>query len=503
MRKVMILFAAVLLLIPSSFPGKINAEEMPKLNEEIIYDILVDRYNNGRQAPSEQVDVDDPYTYNGGDIKGVTDMLETIKELGFTTISLSPIMENAPKGYHGYWIEDPYEVEEEFGSMEDLEELVEEAHDMKMKVIIEFVPNYIAKSSPIVEDNDKQDWFEDVSVESTNATEWLDDVLVYDQTNPEVQEYLIDTAKHWMNEVDIDGFKIHAADQAEPDFIEELVTTIKKEDPYFYFIAESLQEDADMSHLLDIDELDAVANVETFKQLNDTFAKPDKTVKDVFETRNEEDASSRDLLYVDNINTARFANNFADNGRNAVTTWRLALGYLYFTPGVPIVYQGSEVPMYGPGYPENRYLVDFSSSDPDVEEVFDTMAAARDEFPALVDGDFEEYASDEGLSLFKRTLDDETVYFAINNDSESRVVKIPGLGEDLQLYGILHDDTIREDGDGELLIGMERESVEVFVEQPNGGFNWGFIVFVAGVLIAFVGIVIFLSLKQRKREKSK
>ncbi|HLR72778.1 MAG TPA: alpha-amylase family glycosyl hydrolase [Pseudogracilibacillus sp.] len=502
MRKVMLMFVAVLLLIPSSFPEKANAEEMPKLNEEIIYDILVDRYNNGRQAPSEQVDVDDPYTYNGGDIKGVTDSLETIDDLGFTTISLSPIMENAPKGYHGYWIEDPYEVEEEFGSMEDLEELVEKAHDRKMKVILEFVPNYIAKSSPIVEEEDKQDWFKEVSVEHTDATEWLEDVFIYDQTNQEVQDYLIDTAKHWMNEVDIDGFKIHAADQAEPAFLEKLVTEVKKEDPYFYFIAESLQEDADMSHLLEIEEIDAVANVDAFTKMNDIFTEPDKAVKDLYDARNAEEASTRDLLYVDNINTARFSNNFADNGRNAVTTWTLALSYLYFTPGVPIVYQGSEVPMYGPGYPENRYLVDFSSADPDVEEVFDTIAAAREEFPALVDGDFEEYASDEGMSLFKRTLDDETVYFAINNDSESRVVKIPGIGEDLQLYGILHDDTIREDADGELLIGMERESVEVFVEQPNAGFNWGFIVFVGGVLFAFVGVVVFLTLKQRKREKS-
>ena len=502
MRKVMLMFVAVLLLIPSSFPEKANAEEMPKLNEEIIYDILVDRYNNGRQAPSEQVDVDDPYTYNGGDIKGVTDSLETIDDLGFTTISLSPIMENAPKGYHGYWIEDPYEVEEEFGSMEDLEELVEKAHDRKMKVILEFVPNYIAKSSPIVEEEDKQDWFKEVSVEHTDATEWLEDVFIYDQTNQEVQDYLIDTAKHWMNEVDIDGFKIHAADQAEPAFLEKLVTEVKKEDPYFYFIAESLQEDADMSHLLEIEEIDAVANVDAFTKMNDIFTEPDKAVKDLYDARNAEEASTRDLLYVDNINTARFSNNFADNGRNAVTTWTLALSYLYFTPGVPIVYQGSEVPMYGPGYPENRYLVDFSSADPDVEEVFDTIAAAREEFPALVDGDFEEYASDEGMSLFKRTLDDETVYFAINNDSQSRVVKIPGIGEDLQLYGILHDDTIREDADGELLIGMERESVEVFVEQPNAGFNWGFIVFVGGVLFAFVGVVVFLTLKQRKREKS-
>src|SRR5699024_3556917 len=177
-----------------------------------------------------------------------------------------------------------------------------------------------------------------------------------------------------------------------------------------------------------------VANVDAFTKMNDIFTEPDKAVKDLYDARNAEEASTRDLLYVDNINTARFSNNFADNVRNAVKTWTIALSYLYFTSVVSIVYQGSEVPMYGPGYPENRYLVDFSSADPDVEEVFDTIAAAREEFPALVDGDFEEYASDEGMSLFKRTLDDETVYFAINNDSESRVVKIPGIGEDLQLY---------------------------------------------------------------------
>ena len=501
MKKKIVTFVAIILLLLPTFTIPTSADELPTLNEEIIYDILVDRYNNGRQAPSDQVDVDDPYTYNGGDIKGVTNNLETIQDLGFTTISLSPIMENAPKGYHGYWIEDPVSVEEEFGTMEDLQELVEEAHSRKMKVILEFVPNYIAKSSPIVEDDDKQDWFKEVTVEPIDATSWLEEVFEYDQSKEEVQEYLIDTAMYWMEETDIDGFKIHAADQTDRTFLQQFVMTLKEKDPYFFFIASSLQEDADMSDLLEIEEIDAVANVPAYKKMNDTFTKPDEPVSDLFDIR-DEDASSRDLLYVDNINTPRFSNNFGDEGRNAVTTWRLALGYLYLTPGVPIVYQGSEVPMYGPGYPENRYLVDFSSSDPDVEEVFDKMAAARDEYPALVDGDFEEYAVDEGMSLFKRTLGEETVYFAINNDSESRVVRIPSMGEDLQLYGILQDDTIRENDEGELLIGMERESVEIFIIQPNTGFNWVFISMVAGIMILFVAVVIILSVKQRKRNKA-
>lgn len=503
MKKIIVAVIAILLLVLPITPKHASADEMPKINEEIIYDILVDRYNNGRQAPSEQVDVDDPYTYNGGDIKGVTDMLDTIQELGFTTISLSPIMENAPKGYHGYWIEDPYSIEEEFGTMDDLQELVKEAHDRRMKIMLEFVPNYIAKSSSIVDDADKQDWFKETTVAKTDATEWLDDVFVLDQTNEEVQDYLIDVGLYWMDEADIDGFKLHAADQSDPVFLEKFVTTLKEADPYLYFIAATLEDDADTTDLLNIEAIDAVANVEAFKQMNDTFSKPDNPVSDLFDVvRNGDATDSRDLLYVDNMNTPRFSNNFGDEGRNAVTTWTLALSYLYLTPGVPIVYQGSEVPMYGPGVPENRYFVDFSSSDPDVEDVFNTLAAARDEFGPLVAGDFEEYAVDEGMSLFRRTIDKETMYFAINNDSESHVVRIPGLGENLQLYGILHDDTIRENDDGELLIGMERESVEIFVIQPNEGFNWGFISFVGGVLLLFVFVVIFLTIKQKRREKA-
>ena len=502
MKKKMVTFFTVIVLLIPSFSITGSAEEMPTLNEEIIYDILVDRYNNGNQAPSEQVDVNDPYTYNGGDINGVTKMLDDIQALGFTTISLSPIMENAPKGYHGYWIEDPYAVEEEFGTLEDIQNLVEEAHDRRIKVILEFVPNYIAQSSPIVNDPDKSNWFKEVEVESTEATSWLEDVLIYDQTNDEVQEYIIDSALYWMKETDIDGYKIHAADQMEPKFLEQFVSTLKEEDPYFYTIAMSLHDDADTSALLEIEEIDAVANVHAFKQMNETLTNPDNPISALEEIRNEDTDHSRDLLYVDNMNTSRFSNNFAENGRNAVTTWKLALAYLYLTPGVPMIYQGSEVPMYGPGYPENQFLVDFSSSNPDVEEVFETLSAARDEFGALVDGDFEQYAVDEGMSLFKRTLDDETVYVAINNDSESRVVRIPGLGPDLQLYGILQDDTIRENEDEEMLIGMERESVEIFIIQPNAGFNWGFIAFVSGVLLLFVAVVIFLSIKQRKRNKT-
>lgn len=499
MKRLIIILFAIPLLLFSSVPIQVSADNGSTLPEEIIYDILVDRFNNGRQAPSEQVDIDDPYTYNGGDIKGVTKMLNSLQEHGFTTISLSPIMENAKKGYHGYWIEDFYAVEEEFGSVEDLNELVEEAHKRGIKVMLELVTNYVAKSSPLVQDADKKDWFLENEIEPIDATAWLDEVYVLDQTNSEVEDYLIDVANYWMNEADIDGFKLHAADQASSAFIEKLTKEIKEKNPNFYIIATTLQGDSDVEKLRNIDYIDAVANEEMFNIMNEVFTLPDEPVSEIYESHAGKE-SFKDLLYVDNMNTARFSNNFADNGRNAVTTWTLALAYMYLTPGVPIIYQGSEIPMYGPGFPENQYFVDFTSGNPDIEKVFERMSALRDQFDPLVYGDFEQIAVEEGLSLFKRTYDGNSVYVAINNDSHSRVVKISGISSDLQLKGLLHDDTVRENEDGEFLIGMERESAEIFMIQPNVGFNWGFIAFVAGVFVIFIGAIVILSRKQKKRE---
>lgn len=499
MKKIITLVFVIPVLFMSMMHFPVKAENGSRLSDEIIYDILVDRFNNGRQAPSDQVDIDDPLTYNGGDIKGITAKLDSLKENGFTVVSLSPIMENAPRGYHGYWIEDFYSIEEEFGTMEDLKELVEEAHNKDMKVIIELVTNYVAKSSSITKEADKQDWFKENTVEPIEATKWLEDVFVFDQENPEVQDYLLDIAEFWMTETGIDGFKLHAADQASPVFLERLTEQIKQMDPDFYLIATTLQGNSDVDHVLQNENIDAVANEQMYEAFNDILIKPDEPVSKLFDVRGE-DASNRDLLFVDNLNTPRFSNNFAEQGRNAITTWKLALSYLYLTPGVPIIYQGSEVPMYGPGYPENQYMVDFTSANPDLADVFKQMAALRSQFSALKEGSIEQIATEQGLSLFKRSLENETIYVAINNDSHSRTVTIDGIDSSMQLKGLLHDDTIRANEDGEYLIGMERESAEIFIIQPNVGFNWGFIVFVAGVFIVFIGAIVMLTVKQKRRQ---
>src|SRR5690625_7244823 len=91
----------VILLINT---GAENKKE--KNNEEIIYDVLVDRFNNGNPELGEQVDIDADLADHGGDIEGVNSRLDVLDSLGFTTILLSQIMENADNGYKRYWEEE-------------------------------------------------------------------------------------------------------------------------------------------------------------------------------------------------------------------------------------------------------------------------------------------------------------------------------------------------------------------------------------------------------------
>lgn len=490
------IFSFVVISLPNVIEA--NASEEHSIKKEIIYDIIIDRFNNGRQAPSDQVDIANPLKYNGGDIKGITLMLDIIEEHGFTAISLSPLMENAPDGYHGYWIEDFFQVETEFGTLEDLQKLVEEAHKREIKVFLELVTNYVAQSSPLVNDESKSDWFMEVTATPIEATEWLHDVVQFDQTNSEVQEYLFDVADYWIEAANIDGYILHGADQASEDFLEKLTEHIKSNHPKFYLVANSLQGDH-IEALCSNDHIDAIAHQALSEKITDVFAHVDTPVSQLYETSTQTDCDKM-MLFADNKNMARFSNVVADEGRNAVTTWSLALAYLYLTPGVPIIYQGSEVPMYGPGYPENQLMVDSISADPDLKKVFERLSSTREMFEPLIYGEFEQVATDEGFSLFKRTLDEQVIYFGINNDSRSRYVKLDGLPEDIQLRGLFHDDTIRVNNDGQFVVGLDRESSEVFIIQPNVGINWSFIGLVSGIMLLFIISIIFLTIKQKRRE---
>lgn len=496
MKKTLLLLITFLLFMANP----VMAEKKSDINEEIIYDILVDRFSIGDQVLNDHVRPDDPLAYHGGDIVGITKSLDHIEQLGFTTIILSPIMENAENGYHGYWIEDFYAVDEQLGTMEDMEKLVEEAHGRGIKVILEFVPNYVSIHHPFVDEANKTDWFIENERETSPATEWLDEVAVLDTENEEVIDYLIDVGEYWISETAIDGFKLHDADLSSDLFLSSFTENIKSKYPDTYLLAGISKEQEQIEELVHADYFDGIDNQAMLEKMNDVFIEVNEPVSGIYDEwvdHGEQDY----LLTVDNQNTARFSNNFADKGRNALTTWKLALTYMYTTPGVPVIYQGSEVPMYGPGFPENQALVEFNSVDPDLEEFYEQISSLRKEFPVFAHGDIELIDSSEAMSLFKRTFEGESVYVAINNGEETETVTLEDVESGDQLMGVLGDNLIRENSEGEFRVSVPRETAEVFLVEEDTGLNWGLISFIGGVFILFIFFINFASRNQKKEAK--
>lgn len=199
MKQAFFSFVAVLLL-SFAIPAQAATNNERMWQDEAIYFIMVDRFNNMDPTNDQDVNVNDPKAYHGGDLKGVTAKLDYIKEMGFTAIWLTPIFQNEPGGYHGYWISDFYKVDPHFGTLDDLKTLVKEAHKRDIKVILDFVVNHTGPHHPWLNDPTKKDWFHEKKeiFNWTNQQEvengWLLGLPDLAQENPEVKRYLIDAA---------------------------------------------------------------------------------------------------------------------------------------------------------------------------------------------------------------------------------------------------------------------------------------------------------------------
>ncbi|MEX1365205.1 MAG: alpha-amylase family glycosyl hydrolase [Nannocystaceae bacterium] len=119
--------------------------------DEVIYQVLVDRFENGDRGNDFNVNFDDLARYQGGDWQGLIDRMGYFQELGVTTLWISPVIRNVDTdanvdGYHGYWAQDFEDVNPHFGSLATLQELVREAHRRDMKVIIDIVTNHVGQA---------------------------------------------------------------------------------------------------------------------------------------------------------------------------------------------------------------------------------------------------------------------------------------------------------------------------------------------------------------------
>ncbi len=118
--------------------------------DEVIYQIIIDRFSDGDPNNDHRVDYSAPGRYQGGDWQGVIDHLDYLQTLGVTALWISPIVKNIDydagfDAYHGYWTQSLNKINPHFGSPAKLREMVDQAHGRGMKVILDLVTNHMGQ----------------------------------------------------------------------------------------------------------------------------------------------------------------------------------------------------------------------------------------------------------------------------------------------------------------------------------------------------------------------
>ncbi|WP_180271212.1 alpha-amylase family glycosyl hydrolase [Fredinandcohnia onubensis] len=429
--------------------------------EESIYYIVVDRFNNGDSTNDLDVDRSNPIAYHGGDIQGIIGQLDYIKDMGFTSLLLSPVFESNSNTFYPYHVTDRQEINKHFGTKDDLKQLVKEAHEKDMKIIL------------------------DLGINSNEGP--LDGELVQ-------------TALSWVQETDIDGYKVDLTEGTSPNYISTLSTELKSQKENLILIGES----AGLDNLSEYEAagLDSVFNPTPYEGIT-SFSVPDQPFNNVESIwdRNQEFENTNSLInYMDYTDTVRFTYLATEANEHPAPRIKSALTYLYTTPGIPIVFYGTEIALNGSEPPDNLGLMDFRT-DQELVEYITLLSKIRSGVPALTKGSVELVKNDAGLLVFKREFEGQIAFVAINNTTKTQSFTLTTdlVGEDKELTGLITEDLIRPT-DGEFPVVVNRDISEVFVVRDTTKINYTlfFAVFIVPVLM--IGFI-YLNKKRNGRPK--
>jgi glycosidase len=500
MKKLTIAFILIFSIVFSSLPAKAAVQKGNRLwQDESVYSIMIDRFNDGDTKNDINTDTKNPLAFNGGDFQGIIDKLDYIHDMGFTAIRLTPIFENAPNGYHGYWVNDFYKTDKHFGTIKTFKKLVNEAHKRKMKVLIDFVTNNVSANNSWVNDSTKQDWFHKKqagSIDSNNQKElenaWADNLPDLNQDNPEVSKYLIDAGKWWIKTTNIDGYTLPEVNMVPLSFWKEFSKEVKQQKKSFFLAGLPAAGGSVDSKVYTNAGIDSVFDFSYSQKLRGAFATTGQSLSNLDSDKN----SFLRPNFFDNENTVRFTKDIVDKRQFPGSRWQTALVYSYTTPGIPFVYYGSEIALNGGEVPDNRRQMSFRA-EKDLIDYITKLAKLRNQLPSLTRGTLEMLYEKDGMAVYKRSYKGETSVIAINNTMKSQHVTLTDkqLEGGKELRDLLEGDVVRSDQNKYDII-IDRDKSEIFVLTNKSGINLTMIGSLAAVWLLI--ILFLIKLKKRK-----
>jgi len=413
-----------LALVFTLLGGGVNlavAEAGTRWGEEILYFVLIDRFADGDSSNNARVERHNPGGYHGGDLKGLTDHIDELTDLGITAIWINPVQKQMPRGlpaqapgklgipefthwgFHGYWIDDFDSMEPQFGTRQDLKNFVDAAHKRGIKVLLDVVYNHSGYDSPYKsrKTSEGEPWMRlgegNCEVDPVKcAVGGLPD---FRTELPEVRKYLLDANIGLAKFSGVDGFRLDTFKHVETDFwLEHRQRTRAELGKDFFLLAEYWGGTASsLDEFFARDEIDAGFDF-SFKGSCEGFVMKRGRAIAFGSYLAKRHKIRPGYLMAHYLSSHDEPMSLANLGRDK-NKFRICVAVQMTSIGMPVIYYGEEVARGGSEWPLNRNDMPWGdrdilpgkgvARDDTLRDYYKQLIRLRRTHPALTRGDFQ------------------------------------------------------------------------------------------------------------------
>lgn len=478
--------------------------------EDVVYLLMPDRFVNGDKTNDDNPQVNEksstshPYGRHGGDIQGMINSLEYLKELGISAIWSTPLLlDNEPvASYHGYACADYYKIDPRFGTNELYREYVSLAKGKGIKVIMDMVPNHSGLSHWWMKDLPFGDWIHkfpkytqsnfamsthaDIHASSNDLerciTGWFDTSMPdMNLTNPFLNSYFTQNAIWWVEWADLSGIRVDTYPYSDKNAISSWTKNILREYPKLNIVGEcwfsspqeiAYWEGASKNKDGYSSNLKSVMDFPLQEAINSAFMQSSQPnwgegMHKIYRSL------SLDFTYGNPYNILIFGDNhdthrISETLKGDVAKMKMFITLLSTMRGTPQIYYGTEIMLKTSdgklGHGEERLdMPDLSSISTSQKEVYNYTKKIlnwRKESEVIHKGNLVHYWPYNNLYVYFRILEKEIVMVAINNNDRR-----------LSLDWSKYSDSIKGKKSGtEIISGKKISTEEELIIQPQSSY---------------------------------
>ena len=467
--------------------GKGNDYAQGVTSRDLMYLIMPDRFSNGDPSNDripgmrdQSLNRDTVFNRHGGDLKGIQNHLDYLSSLGVTTLWLNPVLENdmPERTEHGYAFTDHYKIDPRLGGETAYQNLIDATHAKGMKIIQDAVYNHVGLYHITVQDMPMKDWLNQWP-QYTNTT-YKDQVLFdpyaspaekklmsdgwftkmmpdLNQNNPYVANFLIQHALWTVEEFGIDGWRIDTYAYNDLQFMNRCNKALTDEYPQLTMFGETWVHGVpNQSYFVENNynipyksNLQASTDFQTLWAITDAMNKDfgwDDGVNKLYTTLAQDFVYKdpmRQVIFLDNHDMARFFSVVNED----VNKYKSSLSWLFTCRGIPQIYYGDELATTGTTSPSDGYVrLDFpggwpgdkankfsiagrTQKDQEIFQHIATLANYRKTSSALTTGKFMQYVPEDGVYVYFRYNDKQTVMVVMNTAKERKSINIKRFAE--------------------------------------------------------------------------